>query len=142
MTCDFYQTPLVKYSWIFQNVKDNDNALAPSFWQTYVQCYELSKVMQKFDMVLIQTLNKFWTTTKNTKDIEFINSNCNKEPPNNYTIMYLFYTNKLVQKHNENVFTNMFIFKAMNTNHQSCPPFYKFSNDRNKTTNFHFTINI
>ncbi len=36
----------------------------------------------------------------------------------------------------------MFIFKAMNTNHQSCPPFYKFSNDWNKTTNFHFTINI
>jgi hypothetical protein len=57
----------VKYSWIFQNVKDNDNALAPSFWQTYVQCYELNKIMQKFDMVFIQTLNKFCTTTKKYK---------------------------------------------------------------------------
>jgi hypothetical protein len=36
----------------------------------------------------------------------------------------------------------MFIFKAMTTNHQSCPPFYKLSNDRNKTISLHFTMNI
>jgi hypothetical protein len=46
MTCDFYQTPLMKDSCIFQNIKDNVNALAPNFWQTYVQCYELNKVMR------------------------------------------------------------------------------------------------
>ncbi len=86
-------------------------------------------------------MNKFCTIAKNTKDIEFINSNCNKKPPNNFTILYLFYTNKLVQKHNENVFINMFIFKAMNIDHQSCPPFYKLSNDLNKTTSLHFTNN-
>jgi hypothetical protein len=45
MTRDFYQTPHVKDSWIFQNVKDNVNALASIFWQTYVQCYELNKNM-------------------------------------------------------------------------------------------------
>jgi hypothetical protein len=96
-------------------------------------------------MVFIQTLNKFCIATKNTKDIEFKNSICNQHPPNNFIIPYLFYTNKLVQKHNENVFTNtlgpMFIFKAMDINHQSCPPSYKLSNDLNKTTSLHAFYN-
>jgi hypothetical protein len=60
--------------------------------------------------------------------------------------MYLFYTNKLMQKHNENVFINTlgptFIFKAMNINHQSCPSSYKLSNDPSKTTGLHCTIHI
>ncbi len=51
-----------------------------------------------------------------------------------------------MQKHNENMFTNIlcptFIFKAINNNHQSCPPFYKFSNDLSKTMGLHSTINI
>ncbi len=97
-------------------------------------------------MVFIQTLNKFCTTTKNTKDIEFINSICNQQPPNNFTIPYLFYTNKLVQKHNENVFINtlghMFILKAMDINHQSCPLSYKLSNHLSKIMGLHFIINI
>ncbi len=45
MTGDFCQAPLMKYSWIFQIFKDNVNALAANFWQTYVQCYQLNKVM-------------------------------------------------------------------------------------------------
>ncbi len=69
MTSDLYQTPFMKDSWIFQNIKDNVNALAPNSWQTYVQCYELNKVMQQYDMVFIQILNKFCTTIENTKDI-------------------------------------------------------------------------
>jgi hypothetical protein len=56
MINEFYQAPPVKDSWIFQNIKDNVNALSPIFWQTYVQCYEPNKVM--FDMVFIQTLKK------------------------------------------------------------------------------------
>jgi len=51
-----------------------------------------------------------------------------------------------VQKHNENVFINTFgptfIFKAMDINHQSCPPSYKFSNDLSKVVGLHFIINI
>jgi hypothetical protein len=84
-------------------------------------------------MVFIQILQKFHITIENTKDIEFINLICNQQPPNNFTIQYLFYTNKLIKKHNENVVINtlgpMFIFKAMDINHQSCPPSYKLSND-------------
>jgi hypothetical protein len=30
----------------------------------------------------------------------------------------------------------------MDINHQSCPPFYKLSNDLNKTSGLHSTINI
>jgi hypothetical protein len=71
MTSDLFETPLVKDSWIFQNIKDNVNALAPNFLQTYVQCYELNKVMQQFDMVFIQTLNKFHTRTENAREISF-----------------------------------------------------------------------
>ncbi len=42
MIGDFYQTPLLKDGWIFQNIKNNVNALTPNFWQTYVQCYRLN----------------------------------------------------------------------------------------------------
>jgi hypothetical protein len=51
-----------------------------------------------------------------------------------------------VKKHNENVVINtlgpMFIFKAMDINHQSCPPSYKLSNDSSKTMGLQSTINI
>ncbi len=44
------------------------------------------------------------------------------------------------------MFTNtlgpIFIFKAIDINHQSCPPFYKLSNDPSKTMGLHSTINI
>ncbi len=36
MTSDFYQAPPMKDNWIFQNIKDNVNAFAPNFGQTYV----------------------------------------------------------------------------------------------------------
>ncbi len=45
MISDFYQSPRVKDSWIFQNIKDNVNALTLIFWKTYVQCYKLNKIM-------------------------------------------------------------------------------------------------
>jgi hypothetical protein len=32
MTNDLCQSPLVKYNWIFQNIKSNINALTPNFW--------------------------------------------------------------------------------------------------------------
>ncbi len=51
-----------------------------------------------------------------------------------------------MQKHNKHVFINTlhptFIFKAMDINHQSCPPSYKLSNDPNKITSLHSTIQI
>jgi hypothetical protein len=102
--------------------------------------------MQQSNMVFIQTLNKFHTAIENTKDIQFINSMCNQQPSNNFNVLYLFYTNKLVQKHNENVFSNTlgptFIFKTMDINHQSCPPSHKISNDPSKIVGWHFIICI
>jgi hypothetical protein len=52
--------------------------------------------MQQSNMVFIQILNKFCIATKNTKDIEFINSLDSQQALNNFIISYLFYTNKLV----------------------------------------------
>jgi hypothetical protein len=95
--------------------------------------------MRQFDMVFIQTLNKFHTATKNTKDIQFLNSMCNQQPPNNFTILYLFYTIKLVQNTMIFFLGVTFIFKAMDINHQSCPPSNKLSNDLSKTTSLHST---
>ncbi len=82
-------------------------------------------------MILIQTLNKFHIMIKNIKDIQFINSMCYQQPPIVLIVPHLLYTNKLVQKHNKNVFTNngTFIFKGMDINHPSCLPSYKVSND-------------
>jgi hypothetical protein len=75
MTGDIYLTLHVKDNLIFQNIKNDVNASTPNFWQTYVQCYELNKVMRQYDMVFIQTLNKFHIATKNAKDIEFVINN-------------------------------------------------------------------
>jgi len=51
-----------------------------------------------------------------------------------------------VQKHNEHVFANTLgptiIFKAMDINHQSCPPSYKLSIDPSKIAGLHFTTQI
>jgi hypothetical protein len=59
-------------------------------------------------------------------------------------MLYLFYI--LVQIHNENLFINTLnptdIFKAMDINHQSCPPSYKLSNDLSKHACLHFIIHI
>jgi hypothetical protein len=69
----------------------------------------------------------------------------NRQPPNNFIIPYLFYANKLVQKHNENVFTNTlgptFIFNTMDIIHSSCSQFYKLSNDLNKTIHVYILYN-
>jgi hypothetical protein len=47
--------------------------------------------MWQFDVFFIQILNKFRiVTSENTKDIQFINSSCNLQPPKIFTIIYLF----------------------------------------------------
>jgi hypothetical protein len=136
----------VKDNWIFQNIKDNVNVQAPIFWQTYVQCYKLNKVMWQFDMVFIQTLNKFCTTIENIEDIQFFNSIYNQQPSNNFTIIYLFYTNKLVKNTMKMCFIHIlsptFIFKARDINHQSWLPSYKLSNNPSKTKSLHYIFHI
>ncbi len=71
---------------------------------------------------------------------------CYQQPPIVLIVPHLFYTNKLVQKHNKNVFTNTssctFIFRGMDINHPSCLPSYKVSNDWSKIIGLHFTTHI
>jgi hypothetical protein len=92
-------------------------------------------------MHFIQTFIKFCIVIKNTKDIQFVIDN---HPT--ILLLHIYYINKIVQKYNENVFTNtlnpMFILKAMDINHQSCLPSYKLSNNLSKITSLHFTIHI
>jgi hypothetical protein len=111
----------MKNSWIFQNVKDNVNALAPKFWQTYVQCYELNKI-QQFDMLFIQTLNFLYN------DIKYIKYSIQK-----FNLL-LTTTNRFNYP--------TFIFKVMDINHPSCLQSYKLSNDPNKTKGLHYAIHI
>ncbi len=51
-----------------------------------------------------------------------------------------------MQKHNEHVFIDTlgstFIFKAMDINHQPCPPFHKLLNHAIKIISLHSTIQI
>jgi hypothetical protein len=68
MIGDFYEAPLVKDNWNFQNIKNNINALTLNFWQIHVQCYELNKVMRQDDMVFLQTMNKFRIVVKKYKE--------------------------------------------------------------------------
>ncbi len=135
----------MKDSWIFQNVKDNVNGLTLGFWQTYVQCYELNKVIQQFNMLFIQMLWTYFILQWKYKWYS-INSICSQYPPNNFIIPYLFYKNKLMKKHNETVFINTwgptFIFKAMDINHQSCLPCYKLLNNSRKIASLHYIICI
>jgi response regulator of citrate/malate metabolism len=81
MIANFYETSPIKDSWIFQSIKDNVHALTLHIWQIHVICYEINKAMQQFNVVFIQTLNKFCMVIKNTKDIKFIKSICNDNHP-------------------------------------------------------------
>ncbi len=47
-----------------------------------------------------------------------------------------------MQKHNEDTLGPTFIFKALDINHQLCPPSYKLSNDSSKIVGLHSTIRI
>lgn len=52
MTCDFYQAPLVKHSWKFQNLNEDIIALSPNFYRTSIYCYELHEVMRQLGILL------------------------------------------------------------------------------------------
>jgi hypothetical protein len=41
MIIDFYQTPLIRASWIFKPITNTLNIILLNYWLEYVQCYEL-----------------------------------------------------------------------------------------------------
>jgi len=57
ITCDFYQSPLVKDSWIFQNIKDNINALTLFFGRFMFNVINKIKLCNN----IICFRNKLWT---------------------------------------------------------------------------------
>lgn len=98
MTCDFYQTPLVRDSWIFKPKLDGFNILGINCWHRHVKCYELHQVMQQTDIDFIYVFNWFRIATQ---DISYINNVCLKPTPLYNVLLYLFYTNAKTNAHNK-----------------------------------------
>jgi hypothetical protein len=109
ITSNSSQAPLVWDSWIFKSNVDGFNVLTTNFWCKNVKFYELKQVMWQSNFELINILNKFWTTLKTFKDIEFIKNICFKTPPIDNILPYLFYTNAKTIQHNKNIFEKKMI---------------------------------
>ena len=58
------------------------------------------------DLVFINILNRFRKSTHTIDDIKTINDLCVKNPPIDSRLPYLFYTNKDMMTHNDQVFSN------------------------------------
>jgi hypothetical protein len=56
---DLHQAPPVRDRWIFQNIDEGLNILAPSFWHNHVKCYQFTKVMRQSDLKFIHALDRF-----------------------------------------------------------------------------------
>ena len=73
--------------------------------------------MRHNDLVFINILNRFRKATHTIDDIKTINNLCVKSPPIHSQIPYLFYTNKDMMAHNDQVFSNAsgftFCFEAI-----------------------------
>ena len=74
VTGDFYQVPLVKDKWIFQQLDLGLNALALNFWRECIKCYELKIIMRQSDSLFINILNRFQNATHIIEDIHTINN--------------------------------------------------------------------
>ena len=146
VTGDFNQAPLVRDKWIFQKIDEGLNALAPNFWQDHIKCHELSTIMRQNDLVFINILNKFRKEIHTIDDIKTINDLCIKEPPIDSRIPYLFYINKNMVAHNNQVFSNAsgstFFFEAIDIQHRLLPPSYKIPTNPNKIARLHKCIKI
>ena len=143
---DFYQAPPVREKWIFQKIDEGLNALAPNFWQDHVKCHELSTVMCQNDLVFINIPSIFRKVTHTIDDIKTTNDLCVKEPPIDSQVLYLFYTNKDMMAHNDQVFSNpsgfTFCFEAIDIQHCLLLPSNKIPTNPNKTVGLHECIKI
>jgi hypothetical protein len=90
MTCDFYQAPLVRDSWIFKPKLHGFNILGINCWHYHVKCYELHQVVRQNNINFIHVLNWFRTATHPIKDISYINNICLKLKPLYNVLPYLF----------------------------------------------------
>ena len=71
------------------------------FWKDEVTCYELHTTMRQKYIQFITILDKMRINKQSDKDIEYMNSHCCKRSPLDPLFPYIFYTNKDVKKHNE-----------------------------------------
>ncbi len=105
--------------------------------------YALKQVMRQNDEQFINILNWCWTATQLQSDVDTINNQFFCTPPND---PYLFYMNEAKQKHNELVFFwsegDVFILRAQDKHHDTCPQSFQLQNDANFTTGLHLEVQV
>ncbi len=78
--------------------------------------------------------------------MDTINNECLCTLPNNPNFPYLFYMNETKQKHNESTFLwnegDVFILRAQNRHHYTCPQSFQLQNDTNFTTRLHLKVQV
>jgi hypothetical protein len=81
--------------------------------------------MLQNDLMFINILNRFKREIHTIENVDITNNLRLKEPSKGSTIPYLFYTNKKVMAHNDQVFHKAcgptFCFKAIDISHRSLP---------------------
>ncbi len=109
-----------------------------------IKCYELKQIMHQNDEKIINILNWFQTTTQLQFDIDSISSQCFRTPPKDPKLPYLFYINEARFKHNESNLLqsdgNIYIFRAKNKHHVTCPKSFQLQNDPNFIIKLHLEI--
>ncbi len=107
-------------------------------------CLALCKKAQY--VVVIDILNQFWTNTQLQSNVDTIHNQCFHTLPNDPKFPYSFYTNEAKQKHNESSFLrseeDVFILRAQDRHHDTCPQSFQLQNDANFTTRLHPEVQV
>jgi hypothetical protein len=62
-----------------------------------IKCYELKQIMHQSDEQFVNILNWFQIVTQLQSDVDTINNQCFRTPPNDPKFSYLFYMNEIKQ---------------------------------------------
>jgi len=94
--------------------------------------------MCQCDEQFINILNRFRIATQLQLDVDIINNQCFRTPPNDPNFLYLFYMNEAKQRHNESTFfrhkRDVFTLCAQDKHHDTCPQSFQLQNDANFRT--------
>jgi hypothetical protein len=94
----------------------------------------------------INILNQFWTITHSQFDINIINNQCFHTPCKDPKLSYLFYANEARFKDNKSTFLwndgDVYIFRAGDKHHDTCPKSFQLQNDPNFISRLHSEIQV
>lgn len=111
-----------------------------------IKVFELKCVMHQQEMEFIQLLSKFRKAQQSQKDIDFIKNLYLRPPPSDPTVPHRMYTNAATQNHNLKAFHDtlgqLYVFKALDTRHDTCPSHFTLSDDPHKTVGLHKILRL